>query len=176
MQELNPPTTARAASAILAAWVLSLGIDIFLHAGVLAHLYREPSPFLLTAEQALRRIPIGYLAFLGLTVSLYWLLQQLRVRGAMAGFRLAAVAGAIVWGALALGLYSISTAPLPLLGGWWFGQTIELGTAGAVLGASASGARLGRIWKLVIAAVVACLIGIVVLQTLGLAPPMKVAG
>jgi hypothetical protein len=70
---------------IAAAWVLSIGIDLFLHAGLLAHLYVEPSPFLLPAEDAFRRIPLGYLTFLMLTIGLFWLLRRLQVRGFTAG-------------------------------------------------------------------------------------------
>ncbi len=80
----------------------------------------------------------------------------------------------MVWGALTVGLYSISTASVPLLAGWWFGQTIELGMAGAVLGAAASRASLMRIWAVVAAAVIGLIVVTVVLQSLGLAPAMKV--
>ncbi len=70
----------RVTSAVAAAWVLSVGFDLFLHAGLLARLYLEPSPFLLPPQEAFRRIPFGYLAFLGLTLALYWLLRRLGVR------------------------------------------------------------------------------------------------
>ncbi len=159
---------------VAAAWVLSIGFDVFLHAGLLARFYVEPSPFLLAPEEAFRRIPLGYLAFLILTLALYWLLRRLGVRGASAGLRCGAVAGFLVWGAFAIGLYSISTVALPLLVGWWFGQAIELGLAGAVLGAAANGVRLRRIWALVAIVVVACVAATIVLQSLGWAPPMKV--
>lgn len=161
--------------AVVAAWVLSLGADLFLHAGLLARLYVEPSPFLLPAAEAFRRIPAGYLAFLVLTIALAWLLGRLGVRGMVAGFRLGATAGLVVWGALALGLYSISTANLPLLLGWWLGQAVELGLAGAVLGAAAGGTAAGRIWRRVVVAVVV-LVGLtIVLQSIGWAPAMSVA-
>ena len=168
------PATSRVVSAVAAAWMLSLGFDVFLHGGLLARLYVEPSPFLLGPEPAFRRIPIGYLAFLVLALALYWLVARLGVRGAVAGARQGIAAGAVVWGAMGLGLYSISTASLPLLAGWWIGQTMELGLAGAVFGAAANGTSLKRIWVLVMVAVVACVAATVVLQSLGLAPPMKV--
>jgi len=62
---------AHVISAVGAAWVLSLGFDLFLHAGLLARLYVEPGPFLLPPMVAFRRIPLGYLSFLVLTLSLY---------------------------------------------------------------------------------------------------------
>ncbi len=161
-------------SAVGAAWVLSLGFDLFLHAGVLAKLYVEASPFLLQPEEAFRRIPLGYLSFLVLTLSLNWLFHRLGIRGAASGLRHGSMVGLVVWGALAVGMYSISTAGLPLLVSWWIGQTIELGLAGAVLGAAAAGVSLKRTWVIVVFAVIGCIAGTIVLQTLGIAPAMKV--
>lgn len=167
------PATSRGVSSVAAAWILSLGFDVFLHGGLLAGLYSAPSRFLLGPEDAFRRIPLGYLAFLVLALTLYWLLQRLGVRGAVAGLRHGIAVGAIVWGAFALGLYSISTVTLPMLTGWWIGQTVELGLTGAVLGAAANGVPMKRIWAVVTMAVVACVVATIVLQSLGLAPPMK---
>ncbi len=161
-------------SAVGAAWVLALGFDVFLHAGVLAKLYRETSPFLLQPGEAFRRIPLGYLSFLVLILSLYWLFHRMDIRGVASGLRHGSIVGCVVWGALAVGMYSISTAGLALLVGWWIGQAIELGLAGAVLGAAANGGSLKRIWVVVVFAVIGCVVGTIVLQTLGLAPAMRV--
>jgi len=90
------------------------------------------------------------------------------------GLRNGGLVGATVWGAFVIGLYSISTAALPLLAGWWIGQAVELGLAGAVLGAAADGVSLKRIWLLVALALIAFIVGTIVLQALGLAPAMKV--
>ncbi len=163
----------RVVPTILAAWALSLGFDFLLHGGILARLYLEPSPFLLGPEAAFRRIPLGHLAFLILTLSLYWALRRLGTHGTAAGFRFGISAAAVLWGAFAAGLYSISTAPLPLLAGWWMGQAVELGLAGAVMGAALGGVPLKRIWALVTVALVACVAGVILLQSLGMAPPMK---
>jgi hypothetical protein len=162
--------------AVFAAWVLSLGIDLLLHAGLLARLYVEPSPFLLEPMEAFRRIPLGYLSFFVLTAALAWLVRQLDVRGARPGFRIGFLAGALVWGALAVGLFSISTASWRLLAGWWGGQALELGLAGAVIGAAAAGTSLRRLWMRVVAAVFACLVLTVIMQSLGWAPAMRVDG
>lgn len=160
-------------SAVVAAWVLSLGFDLFLHAGLLARIYVEPSPFLLGPEEAFRRIPLGYLAFFVLTLALSWLLRRTGVRGAKAGCRYGAAAGSVIWGALLVGLYSISTISVPLVVAWWAGQSVELGLAGAVLGAAANGVPMKRLWTLVIVATVACVAGVILMQSLGLAPAMK---
>lgn len=166
-------STSHHLSAIGAAWFLSLGFDLFLHAGLLAQLYTEPSPFLLQAEVAFRRIPLGYASFLVLAVALYWLLLRLGVRGVASGFAHGLVLGGAVWGALVLGLYSISTASMPLLLGWWAGQAVELGLAGAVLGGATGGVSLKRIWLIVALAVTSSIAVTILLQSLGLAPAMK---
>jgi hypothetical protein len=164
-----------ALQAVTAAWLLSLGIDLLLHGGLLAGLYLQESPFILGPEAAFRRIPFGYFTFLVLTASLYWLLDRLRVRGAMDGLRYGSTAAAIVWGALMIGLYSITTAPVSLLAGWWAGQTLELGLAGAMLGAAAAGLPARRMWSIVAVVVFGCIVVTVALQSLGLAPAMKIA-
>jgi hypothetical protein len=160
-------------SAIAAAWVLSLGFDFLLHGGLLARLYLSPSPFLLPLDTAFRRIPLGYLAFLVLTWALWWLFRRTGVRGAREGLRLGAFAGAITWGAFGAGLYSISTASIPLVLSWWIGQSIELALAGAVLGAASGGTPMKRIWGRVAIAVAIFVVATVVLQSMGFAPPMK---
>jgi hypothetical protein len=163
----------RTGSAVAAAWFLSLGFDLFLHGGLLAKLYLSPAPFLLAPVDAFRRIPLGYLAFLILTISLAWLIDRLDLRGVAAGFRFGLASGAVVWGAFVVGLYSISTASLPLLAGWWVGQALELGIAGAVLGAFRDSAPLKRIWLLTIGGVFAFVLATILLQSLGIAPAMK---
>ncbi len=164
---------SRAIHSVAAAWILSLAVDLFSHGGLLARLYMAPNPFLLPMEEAFRRIPLGYAAFLGLTIALYWLLARLGVRGWRAGLRYGVITGAVVWGALVIGLYSITPAPLPLLAGWWVGQTAELGLAGAVLGAAAAGTPLKRIWTVVAVATATLVIAAIALQSLGLAPAVK---
>lgn len=151
-------------------WLAMLGIDFFLHAGLLARLYAQPSPFLLPPQDAFRLIPLGYLSFLLLDILILWLMVRLRVttwrRGLIFGLKI----GGLVWGALALGLLSISTASKYLLLGWFAGQTVELGVAGAVIGSGLSGTSLRKILFWVIAAVLVLLILAIVMQNVGLAP------
>ena len=161
--------------AILTAWFLSVGVDLFLHGGLLARLYVVPSGFVLPADQAFRRIPFGYLAFLVLTSALFWFCRRLDVRGVGAGWRHGFVIGIVGWGALALGLYSISTAGVPLLVGWWLGQAVELGAAGGVIGGLAAGVPFRRMLLWVTLIVFVLLVLTVALQSLGIAPAMRVA-
>ena len=161
-------------SAVLAAWMLALGVDLFLHGGLLARLYLVPSAFLLPPAEAFRRIPLGYFAFFLLTSGLAWLLQRLAVRGATTGFRVGLGAGALTWGAFLLGLASITPAAPSLLAAWWVGQTLELGLSGAVLGAAAAGVPLRRLWMRVGLVVVGFLALTILLQSLGFAPTARI--
>jgi hypothetical protein len=182
LQENRVPVTAadkprsaptRTVSAVLAAWILSIGFDLFLHAGVLSEMYVRESAFLLAPELAFRRIPAGYATFFLLTAGLWWVFQRLDVRGWLDGLRMGAAIGFFVWGSLVVGLWSISKAPIDLLLGWWLGQGFELGLAGTVLGSVRAGASLGRIWIKVVIAVVVLFAVVVTLQTLGVAASVR---
>ena len=160
---------------VLTAWFLSVGVDLFLHGGLLARLYVVPSGFVLPADQAFRRIPFGYLAFLLVTAALFWICRRVEVRGVGAGWRHGFVIGIVLWGALVLGLYSISTAGVPLLVGRWLGQAVELGAAGGVIGGLAAGVSFRRMLLWVTMIVFVLLVLTVALQSLGIAPAMRVA-
>lgn len=149
---------------------MMLGVDLFLHAGVLAPLYDWDSPFLLQPQLAFVRIPAGWGALLVLAVALVWLLPRLGVRRGRDGALVAAGGGAVVWGALLIGLWSISTAPPALLAGWWLGQTAELALAGYVVGAALAGGRLRRLVLLAVVVIAIGLSSAVILQSIGYAP------
>ncbi len=164
---------ARLAAITFLGWLSMIGFDFFLHAGVLARWYLEPSPFLLPPEKAFARIPLGYLTFLLLAVLLVWLAVRLRIDDWAGGLRFGLILGALAWGAWVLGLLSITTADPELLVGWFVGQTIELGIAGMVVGSALGGRRLGRVFLFVLGLVVVAVGLTVVLQSLGLAPAIK---
>jgi hypothetical protein len=65
---------------------------------------------------------------------------------------------------------------LTLVTGWWVGQTVELGLAGAVIGWAAQGVALRRVYVAVIGVVVLLILMTVVLQALGIAPAMQTVG
>lgn len=159
----------------LIAWFSMLGFDFLLHAGVLAQLYEAPSSFLRPPMEAFALIPVGYVSFLLFAILLTWLMKRLNVVGWRAGAVFGAQLGALVWGALALGLFSVSTASASLLIGWLIGQTLELALAGAVVGSGLAGARLGRLFGVVLALVVLSAVAAIVLQTLGVAPSQRVS-
>jgi hypothetical protein len=62
-----------------------LGFDFLLTAGLLAGLYLQPSPFLLSPISAFRLVPIGYLSFFPPAMLLAWLMRRLKLTGWRAG-------------------------------------------------------------------------------------------
>lgn len=158
---------------ILICWLSMLGFDFFLHAGLLAKLYVQPSSFLLTAEEAFLRIPFGYLSFLILAIFLVWVMERLNINKWQRGFWFGLKFGALLGASSTLGLYSISTIEMDLLLGWWIGQTLEFGIAGMVAGAGIFGKSLKALLKWVILFVVIMIIATIILQSVGLAPPME---
>jgi len=158
----------------LLGWISMLGVDFFLHAGLLAALYTQPSQFLRPPTQAFALIPLGYASFLLITILLVWLMAQLIVIEAFQGFMFGLKLGALMWGAVALGLLSISTADLSLIAGWFAGQSIEMAIAGAFVGAALGGARLTRLFAWVVAGIVLLVIITIAMQSLGLAPAVRI--
>ena len=147
--------TARSISMVaLLSWLSILGFDFLLHAGLLARLYVEPSPFLLPPETAFRLIPLGYLSFLMLVLLLIWLMVKQRVQGGRDGLIYGLKLGGLIGGSLVLGLASITTAEHALLLGWSLGQMAELGIAGAVIGSSLGGMSHRRLFTRVIVFVI----------------------
>ena len=159
-------TSRRVIGVGLMALLAVLGFDLFLHGGLLARLYVSETPFLLPAAEAFRRIPLGYLSFAILIVLLEWLVIRLRIVGAAGGFAFGVKLGGLIWGALALGLVSISSArPLLLL--WWaIGQSVELGIAGAVVASGLHTDRMRRLVVNVLIIFVVCVAAGIVLQNL----------
>lgn len=152
----------------LISWLSMLGFDLFLHGGLLAGLYKQPHPFLLSPERSFALIPLGYLSFLLLAVLLIWLITRLGLKSWRQSAIFALQVGVLIWGSFSLGLMSISTIPLALLGGWFIGQVVEMGIGGAVIGIGLNSQRLGRLFFSVFGFVVVMVILTVVLQNVGL--------
>jgi hypothetical protein len=154
----------------LLSWLSMLGLDFFLHGGLLAELYVQPSPFLLSPSDAFRRIPLGYLAALLLCALLLWLMLKLELSGWRQGLSFGLLLGALIGGTALLGLLSISTAELNLLVGWFTGQTVQMGLAGAVAGSGLAGKTLKTILVRVAALVLLLAAVTIAMQSMGLAP------
>ncbi|MDH3529272.1 MAG: hypothetical protein OEQ28_06880 [Acidobacteriota bacterium] len=170
---LEPLPKKRVAAVIGLSWLSMIGTDFLLHGGLMARFYIEPGGFLLPPEQAFNLIPLGYLSFLLLACLLVWLMRLLKLSGARQGLLFGLKLGAFVWGALVLGLLSITSADPYLLAGWFVGQTAELGIAGAFAGSAFSGTKLGRLFGAVILLIIACAVITIILQSTGLAPAIK---
>lgn len=155
------------------AWLAMLGLDFLLHAGLLAGLYLQPSPFLLPPLEALRLIPAGYLALLLLALLLAWLMARLRLAGGRAGALFGLKVGGLTAGAFGLGLLSVSTASNALLLGWFLGQTLEMVLGGAIVGLGLAGVRLRRLFGAAIGFVLLAVTATVVLQSLGVVPATR---
>ena len=158
------------------AWVAFLSVDFLFHAGILARFYLRGDPALLGADAAFRRIPLGYLAFLLITLLLMWLARRCAVFGWRAGMRFGFGFGALLGFAQSLALFSILRLGAPLLIGWAAAQTVEAAAAGAVVGAGNAGAPLRRIAIVVAALLAAAIVLTVAMQATGLAPPMRQTG
>ena len=157
----------------LLSWLAMIGIDFFLHAGLLSKLYLTSSPFLLPPERAFRLIPLGYLSFLLLNILLIWLMIRLKTLGWLKGFVFGISLGGLTWGSFTLGLSSISTADSTLLVGWFLGQTFELGVGGAAVGYGLAGKSIKRLSIITILGIVILVLLTVILQTVGLAPSQR---
>jgi hypothetical protein len=157
------------------AWLSMLGFDFLLHAGLLAGLYQQPSPFLLPPLTALTLIPAGYLSFLLVAVLLVWLMRRLKLAGWRAGAVFGLELGGLAWGSFVLGLLSISTASLSLLLAWFIGQTLEMTIAGVVIGSGLAGMRLGRLLGVVLIGSLLAVGLTIVLQSLGVVPVIRLS-
>jgi hypothetical protein len=89
----------------LLSWLSMLGVDFFLHGGLLAKLYAQPSPFLLSPWDAFERIPLGYLAALLLAGLLLWLMLRLGLSGWRQGLSFGLRLGALMGASGMLGLF-----------------------------------------------------------------------
>lgn len=154
----------------LIAWLSMVGFDFFLHAGLLAKLYLQPSPFLLPLGTSFALIPIGYLSYLLLAVVQVWLMLRLNLTGWRKGALFGLQLGGLIWGSFMLGLISISTASFTLLLGWFIGQTLEMAIAGAVVGSGLAGVRLLRLFVIVTVFVLISVFTTIILQSLGIVP------
>jgi len=154
----------------LLSWLSMLGADFFLHGGLLASLYVQPSPFLLPLSDSFKRIPLGYLSALLLCAVLLWLMLRLNLSGWRQGLAFGLQLGALLGGASLLGLLSISTAKVSMLVAWFIAQTLEMGLAGVVAGSGLAGQRRRTLILRVVAVVLFFVVVTVILQSVGLAP------
>ena len=151
-----------------------LGFDFFLHGGVLASFYFAQNAFTLSPMEAFRRIPIGYLGFLLLAMFLVWVIPLFKASNWKQAFWLGIQLGAILWGGFLFGLVSISNISLNMAIAWFFGQTIELGIGGAVLGMVSEASSMRRITFIVVSFVIFAITATILLQSIGVVPTLRI--
>jgi hypothetical protein len=172
-QEISRHSPHRLVFIGLLSWLSMLGVDFFLHGGLLAKLYAQPSPFLLPPWDAFKRIPLGYLAALLLAALLLWLMLGLGLSGWRQGLSFGLRLGALMGGSGMLGLLSISTAELSLVVAWLLSQILQMGLAGAVTGSGLAGQRLRTMLVRIVALTLLLVIITIAMQSAGLAPAMR---
>lgn len=153
---------------ILIAWLCMLGFDFFLHGGLLADIYSQESPFLLSPMQSFRRIPIGYLSFLIAAAFLVWLSLKVGIRSAKDGFMLGLSVGLVIWISQSLGLYSITTAKPVTLLAWSIGQSVEMAFAGAIVGIARKDASLRKAFLIALISALLLISLTILAQSIGL--------
>jgi len=163
----------RGIGTVLLAWLAFIGVDLLVHAGILASMYVDPDPAILGAGEAFRRIPLGYAAFLLLVITVFWLLRRAGIRTWLGGLRFGLVFGFMLGAVSFLAQYSILRVGPGMLAGWALGNTVESAAAGAVAGMGLSQASMKKVAVVAISIFAACLVVTLLLQATGLAPPME---
>jgi len=148
---------------------MTIAVDFFFYGAVFAFMFQRDDPYLLTTQQLFVRIPAGYVSFAIEVLALGWLLSKLQTRYWRDGARVGAIAGATVGGALLLGFWSVAATSGALLISWWVVLTVQMATAGAVLGAAVR-VPLRRLTRWISIVALVLLILTIILQNVGIAP------
>ncbi len=149
--------------ALTLAWFATVAVDFFFYGGVFTSMFQNDDPYLLTADQLFARIPAGYASFAIEVAALGWLLSRLQIHRWRAGAWVGATAGAVVGGALLVGLWSVVATSGALLVSWWLVLTLQMAAGGAVLGAVGT-VPLRRVVRRVLLGAFVLIVGAVVLQ------------
>jgi hypothetical protein len=170
-----PPVSRRRLIQITAlAWFAVIGLDFFLDAGLLARFYRWDLPGFLPPLKMFQFIPFGYAAFLLWTILLVWLMTRLSITGFRAGAIFGLKVGILLAAAGFFGQVSVFALPARMLLLWLVANTSIFTIAGAVTGAALAAQRLRPIARRVVALVLLCLVGGIVLQNIGPNPAAKI--
>ena len=156
------------------AWFAVIGLDFFLDAGLLARFYRWDLPGFLTPLKMFQFIPFGYAAFLLWTILLVWLMTRLSISGFRAGAIFGLKVGVLLAAAGFFGQLSVFAFPARMLLLWLVANTSIFTIAGAVTGAALAAQRLRPLARRVVALVLVCLVGGIVLQNIGPNPAAKI--
>ncbi|NNF35129.1 MAG: hypothetical protein HKN68_13530 [Saprospiraceae bacterium] len=164
----------RKTTVIIISWLSMIATDFLIHGGILASLYMKESPFLLSAELAFIRIPLGYLSFLLLAWLLYYFFKKEWPINKRDGFTQGLTIGAIVWGSMLMGLYSISTIDPLLALGWMAGQSVEMGIGGYFMVFAHHSEKVSKPLKVLGLFFLLMIVITIILQVAGIAPAVKI--
>jgi hypothetical protein len=162
----RPASTVAAAA--VAAWVIFLAMDFWMHAVVLAAHWKASAQFFRPPEELFRLIPFGYAAFAIQCGALAWLMWRLTVDRTSLSWTLkfGALAGLLYWGSWTLAIYSVFRIPLPTVFWWTLGATLETIFAALAAAWVLSSARPWRRTTAVIGIALLLLIAAAVAQNL----------
>lgn len=153
-------------------WLAIVGLDLLLNGALFAGLYRDGGPFFVTPIEAFRRIPIGYLAFLVLAVGIVEISFRLRSAGLTSGLHLGLGLGAALAATWSLGLFSVANIGAEVAVAFaliWFALLL---TGCAVAAVGLARASLRGLTVEVAGFDLACVVVVVVLQSVGVVPTM----
>jgi hypothetical protein len=150
-----------------------LGLDLLLNAALFARMYQDAGTFMLAPTEAFRRIPLGYLAFLILAIGVVEFMYRLRVTRLIDGVRVGLLIGAVLAATWSLGLYSIASLSAQVAFAfaaiWWTLVVLGSGVAATGLGQTS----LRGLALRVAAFDVVCIAIVIVLQSFGVVPTVK---
>ena len=148
---------------------------MFLHAGLLATLYHADNPAILSPLDAFYRIPIGYFAFFLYCALLYWLVTATKLTERNDIIKFSVLIGFLLSIASTLAQFSILRINELLLLGWGIGFIIEFIIAGVILAFALTDYSHKKLFYLVLLFDFTLFIITVIMQNIGLAPPLEIA-
>jgi hypothetical protein len=163
-------SSKRLLSTVLLGWLVSIAIDFFQNAGLFAKLWLESAPAFLPPEKLFQRIPLGYIAFLMLTILLTWLMVKLNLSGWKQGTSFGLKFGVIFEAASILGTMSAFPVSPSLLAAWFFGGVVKDSIVCTVIGSGLGSTHFGRLWAKAVVFIVVIVVVTLILQALGYAP------
>lgn len=163
----GPATSPRAlrVEPVFLAWLVAIGVDLFLNAGVFTGLFEQTrEPGLLADDVLFARIPIAYLAVAVGVAAVAWVIDLAHVTGARRGVVTGACIGllfgltGIVW------LWTAIEMTLPFVGAGVVVQVAQMAAAGTVLGAARSALPVRQLRSRSVAAALALAMTAIAIQ------------
>lgn len=134
------PEQALRAEPMVWAWLVAIGADLLLNAGVFSGLFdQDREPGLLTDATLFARIPIAYLTVAIGVAATAWTLDRVDIRGARHGLAAGASIGLVFGATGVVWLWTAIEMTPAFVASAVVVQVAQMGSAGVVLGAVRSG-------------------------------------